>query len=314
MSILVSCSCGQSFRAKAELAGRRVQCPACGSPLQIPQGAPAPAAPAAPDDPLGLGGIDDRSLGAPLPQTDASRALQAQRQTYARPKPKRKTDWGPILRIAGIVGGIAAGIGALAAVGVVLWIFLGSGRSPEAVFESAKTAAEKQDWEGFCECLTPESRDQIAGMLLMGAMVARGFSGMAALGGPDTVREVEEKFKPLADVLDKHGMDEETMKSLRSEGPIRPGATNQEKLNRVLAPIKDRNQFVADMIVAMQSMGNRDQSTPFQSDATLEDLEVTGDTATGFIVQTRSGTQKRERIDFKRINGSWKIALPTPGR
>lgn len=36
MSIKVTCQCGQSFAAKDKLAGRRVKCPHCAEPLEIP--------------------------------------------------------------------------------------------------------------------------------------------------------------------------------------------------------------------------------------------------------------------------------------
>jgi hypothetical protein len=38
MPISVTCQCGQSFRAKDDLAGKRVKCPKCGQPLTIPGG------------------------------------------------------------------------------------------------------------------------------------------------------------------------------------------------------------------------------------------------------------------------------------
>src|SRR5690348_9992307 len=36
MAISFACSCGKSFRAKDELAGKRTKCPACGQVLVIP--------------------------------------------------------------------------------------------------------------------------------------------------------------------------------------------------------------------------------------------------------------------------------------
>ena len=42
-SIAATCSCGKRFRAKAELAGKRVKCPGCGNALTIPGGQPAPS-------------------------------------------------------------------------------------------------------------------------------------------------------------------------------------------------------------------------------------------------------------------------------
>jgi hypothetical protein len=47
MSIPVACQCGKRFRVKPELAGKRVKCPSCQSPLQIPSAA-APASPSPP--------------------------------------------------------------------------------------------------------------------------------------------------------------------------------------------------------------------------------------------------------------------------
>ena len=37
MSILITCDCGQSFKAKDHLAGKRVKCPKCGQAIAIPQ-------------------------------------------------------------------------------------------------------------------------------------------------------------------------------------------------------------------------------------------------------------------------------------
>jgi len=70
MSIAVKCECGSKFQAKDELAGKRVKCPSCQSPLVIPS--EEPAADGSSDDPFGdglgagddpLGGLDDGDLG-----------------------------------------------------------------------------------------------------------------------------------------------------------------------------------------------------------------------------------------------------------
>lgn len=55
MPVVVTCRCGQSFRAIDELAGKRVNCPSCGQPLAIP---PLPPATSSADDtPLDLGNV-----------------------------------------------------------------------------------------------------------------------------------------------------------------------------------------------------------------------------------------------------------------
>jgi hypothetical protein len=55
MPIPVSCQCGQTFRAKDDLAGKRVKCPKCGQPLQIPGANPSDSMASA----SGLLSIDD---------------------------------------------------------------------------------------------------------------------------------------------------------------------------------------------------------------------------------------------------------------
>jgi hypothetical protein len=207
---------------------------------------------------------------------------------------------------------VVLGVGVLVVGVVILLSFIGKHRSPEAVFLAAKEAAEQEDWEGMCECITPESRDQFAGMLLFGAVMMKGMSGFAALGGPEKVQEVEEKFKPVMDVLAKHGLDEETLENMKPQGRMMPGSADNDRLQQVLAPVKNRNKFVADMIAAMQQVSNRERTipSPWESDATLVDLEIGENSATGYIVQTKNGNERRDKIAFTKIDGSWKIDLP----
>ena len=76
MPIKVTCTCGSSFAAKDELAGRTVKCPKCSSPLTIPAAGPtipAPARAAAPQ-PQPVGAAAPRPAGltppaAPLPSS-----------------------------------------------------------------------------------------------------------------------------------------------------------------------------------------------------------------------------------------------------
>ncbi len=314
MSSIVTCTCGKSFRAKPELAGKRVKCPACGSVLQIPAATPTPQTapaltplPAEPDDPLGLGGFNEQSLGTPLPQASGPQLSRAP----ARAR-KKKQDWGPILRIGGIAAGALAGVALLIVVGVFAWSFLFAHRSPEAVFQTAKTATENQDWEKFCDCLTPESQDNLAGMLVYGAMMVRSMSGMAAMAGPDKAREAEEKMKPVMAVLERHGLDEQTLKESQAETQRAVGGNRQEMIQKLVSPIKDRGKFVADMINAMREMGQQENATPFQSDARLEDVKIDGDSATGQIVQTKNGVERKDGIRFQKISGRWKIDLGNP--
>ncbi len=87
MSIDITCSCGKRLRAKAELAGRRVQCPACGQPLAIP-------APSAEVQPLGelLDELSPSTSAAPaMPDGPSARPSADQ----PGPRPQRGDQPGP---------------------------------------------------------------------------------------------------------------------------------------------------------------------------------------------------------------------------
>ena len=64
MPVVVTCRCGQSFRAIDELAGKQVNCPSCAQPLTIPPLRPASSAIA--DDPLDLGDVSGFEQSAAL--------------------------------------------------------------------------------------------------------------------------------------------------------------------------------------------------------------------------------------------------------
>jgi len=64
------------------------------------------------------------------------------------------------------------------------------------------------------------------------------------------------------------------------------------------------------MLRTMMQLGNRAESAPLEADAVLENVQISGDSATATLKQTRNGTQRSETMNFRRINGVWKIDLP----
>ena len=93
MPIKVTCTCGSSFAAKDELAGRTVKCPKCSSPLTIPAGGaaiPAPARATTPQ-PQPVGAAAPRPAGltppaAPLPSSGSVFDEVGLKQTVAGAK------------------------------------------------------------------------------------------------------------------------------------------------------------------------------------------------------------------------------------
>jgi hypothetical protein len=304
----VTCQCGRSFRAKPELAGKQVACPACGVPLRIPMPGAAMASAVA-DDPLGLGDIDLANLGPPLPGPATSSLLSSPARAPVRRRTKQ--DWRAI-RVALMVGGGIAGalvgvIALLLIAPLVMQLFNLRYGSPEAVFAAATQAAEREDWRSFCGCLTPPSRDALASSMIHNVShiaTARSFASASGIGAGQAV---DAKIQPILDVLQRHRLDDETVKRMASELPWMPTTSDVAKMDQALAPIRDRNGFIADMIAALRQVDNRPGPTPFAAQSELTEVKIDGDRATGMVVSTDSGLGGKQSIAFQRSGGGWKI-------
>jgi hypothetical protein len=170
--------------------------------------------------------------------------------------------------------------------------------TPQAVFDAAKTAAEKEDWKSFSQCLTPESRDATAAAVMLAGVMIQGFSSLGDEKDKAAGKEIES-------VLKKHGVDPKTME----EPPAAAASKDpKEEMKKVIAPIKDRDAFIGDMISAMNKVSkSKGKGGPMPKDATLKDVKIDGDTATGTI--TAKDSDKSEEVKFKKIGGSWKMDL-----
>ena len=91
---------------------------------------------------------------------------------------------------------------------------------------------QAEDMEKFCGCLTPESQDLMAGVLVMSGAMMKGMAvGMAAMGGDEAKAEAEKKFAPIDEVLTKHGVSPEELEKEDMDVPADPKAA-MKKLSR----------------------------------------------------------------------------------
>jgi hypothetical protein len=177
----------------------------------------------------------------------------------------------------------------------------GGHKTPEDAFKAARTSLEKEDWKGFSDCLTDDSRDQMAGgFVMIGVM-------MKLVGSPGG-DEAKAKLKPIDDVLAKHGLTDEVMKKMPDEKPGKDPESAKKAMKKLVEPIKDKGAFIADMMAAMKKMGDgkKENSIPLPKDAELKDVKIEGDTAKGFVVTK----EKKEPIEFRKVGGGWKIEMP----
>ena len=174
--------------------------------------------------------------------------------------------------------------------------------TPDDVFQAAKAAAAKEDWKGFCDCLTDDSRDTFAGGMAFAGVMMKAFG---ELGG----KEAQGKLKPIDDVLSKHGLTEENLKKMEKAPPLGGGEKDMAKaMKEMAAPIKDRSAFVADMVAALKQVeGKGKDQPPFPKDAVLKDLKIDGDSAKAVVVGRQGDVERSDPIEFRKVGAGWKI-------
>ncbi len=154
------------------------------------------------------------------------------------------------------------------------------GSSPQAVYDRAKACSTSGDWAGFYDCLAPTKRDTaIGGLLYLAAFTKMG--GGAA----------EAEYTKL---MAAHGLDP------KPPTPD-PAAPQGAQLAQWLAPAKDRRKLFADLMAFTRPTRKADDVI-FDPAATLADLRVTGETATGKLVKPDG---KKKTISFVSADGAW---------
>ena len=170
--------------------------------------------------------------------------------------------------------------------------------SPEAVFEAAKAAAEKEDVEAFLKCMTEGTQEMFAGTMAMSAITMKQAGGLLkAVGG----KEDKEAFENMSAVLDKHGLTDEYIKGL---GGVRKVSKPQGVLTELLKPVKDKPAFVADIMKALEPI-QKDTGIPKDVFAgELSNVKINGDSATAVVKDSFP-----RPLAFKKVDGSWLIDM-----
>lgn len=182
----------------------------------------------------------------------------------------------------------------------------GSFESPEACFQSIRVAAHNKDMQGIVNCLTDESQEALAGMLVMaGGMVSRMPSGMAPLAGAAGSDEAKQAATTIKGVLKKHGVSDEELETRTANPLLLASAAGIRELSSL---VSDKQAFIADMYAALQTMGQGAQfGAQFEEQIAgeLKDVKVDGDQATAKVV-TASG---EEPLMFRKTPTGWKLHI-----
>jgi hypothetical protein len=188
-------------------------------------------------------------------------------------------------------------------------------RTPQEVFEAARKALQREDIKGLCATLTDDWRDTLAGRFVLMYGLMKAFS----------MRESEEKqwefmakFKPLDDVLAKHGLMEKAPNKTKEAKPAgnSPEAFAQV-LKELVAPVKDRSAFMVDVVAFFNKLDEKKSEIKvsdwfFDLRGELKELKVVGDMARGVVVRKKGGQENREAIWFSKVGRGWKIEKLVP--
>jgi hypothetical protein len=188
-------------------------------------------------------------------------------------------------------------------------------KSPDAVYQAAKSAAENKNYHEFCTTFTPESQGAIAAMaalspIMMKAAVSETAARLASAGGLSKLgglanigimaasKAAKKKFVVLDTVLEKHGFTDEKCVELVSGSP-------QGVLAAINDLIKDKPGFTADVMMATERISGISPLGQFGGE--LRDVKITNsDTATGTVVHGK----KSVPIHFKKTVAGWLLNYP----
>ena len=175
--------------------------------------------------------------------------------------------------------------------------------TPEATSLAAKSALERGDYQAFCHCLTTEARDEMAaGLVMLG-----GFMQLAADGRGPEAEKARIRARKIKAVLERHGLNEQTTPKM-SISLVAGKEERRREMLKLVEPVKDRDALIADFIRVLIEASDKPDAKLIEPDARLVNLRTGTDTATATFAQTRQGKEKTSPIEFKKVDGEWKIS------
>jgi len=198
--------------------------------------------------------------------------------------------------------------------------------SPQAAYDAVKAATRTKDYNTLCDCLTPESRDVVAGAMIGGASMMMDMAVRERdLFSPENKPHWEASCRALKVVLAKHGVKEDQLKSIQAMASMDSGPSPEDAmaaLAKLTTPIKDKPAFMREIKNAMGAMLLACSGKPGEVvknrtiiifEGRLENIKVECDRATAQVMGTPDVEEMGVPIiGFKKVNGSWLIEILVP--
>ncbi len=178
-------------------------------------------------------------------------------------------------------------------------------KSPQDVFDASQKAAEKKDFSAAIDCIAPEARREMAGMMAAMALMLKKL--------PVEIEQLKEMRKALGEVMDRHGLTDKATEGIGgAAGPdggfkLLGDARAREALGKL---VKKPEPFLLDMLKAQDKAseslkGLLPAGKPVQK---LSDVKITGDKATGVIKVTHGlGGEASQKVSFVKRSNGWRM-------
>ncbi|MBM3997175.1 MAG: hypothetical protein FJ303_23945 [Planctomycetes bacterium] len=175
--------------------------------------------------------------------------------------------------------------------------------TPREVYDAAKAAAAKKDYKAISECFTAETVDGMCGGMIFVGSLVKAFAKFDKAGkGADAAKQIDKIFE-------KYGLSKDKIEA----SPKVDFGKDPEGANRALQAlgklVKDQPGFFGDMSNLLDSQGKKKDSLFDAMSNLAKDPEIdekNKNTAKGTVIR-----DKTERaINFKKIDGGWRIDLP----
>lgn len=174
--------------------------------------------------------------------------------------------------------------------------------TPQAVFDAAFAASQRQDDAAFIACAGSQAQKEMAAREAFAFLQQQ---RMAEDGGPAS-KAHKEDFKLICAVYDKHGLKYEVTKQLKVDLDDPRQRSDVERALQSM--IKDPVAFYVEIKAAVAKttyFGPPPKAPPVE--ARLTEVKIDGDSATGVIVIKDQGQEFKQPVQFVKEAGGWKL-------
>jgi hypothetical protein len=168
----------------------------------------------------------------------------------------------------------------------------GGGATPQATFDNFRNAMKSKDYKASYSQMTPETQD-----MMLGGMAVAMSMGL----GMDPAKAADAQK-----VTEKHGVKK------MDPTKLQPGQDPKALVRETVAEVKDKPGCFADMMTWMETnVPNKDKDAKMEeyNSATLSDVKIEGDTATGNVKVKHEGQDTSSPMNFKKIGAVWFIDM-----